>query len=647
MSKFNITDAYINALQEALNNKLPTTEKIAKFLEESINWLEENQEGCCQYKLDSDLSLFVGWSDGYAEDDETVIHAKEDLSFAIVAGIKSNHDYLKTDYDWLNYPYDEKTGEVWDTGMSLSRDEDFIETAKWYLEQYEAIREALNDGALVLESKKQEARSHKEDNEKAVPDRAIRTAFVGDGGKNYYEEPIDNDLGLNTKRNKVRSPEQAERNYARKEQEYDKNPDSERIGNNDFTQATWEESPNTTIRYYQANKRDAQRARERGDNSWAEEYERTAQMHADNIRAKHTKKTENLSKSNIYDEISATLTDYEEGFAGETELYNMLVKVQNRWEDTITACNESNNYDDLPEEYPDDIKEKYYEYVADLDLIEDEPLDFRTWVDREYPELKVEKLTESVETYDDILAKIQDADESNIYKGLAEFVMWYMDSHRDELIIDTTYETVDLIAWELTDSEETDKILGDLTQKALEKYEYVKAETNADNETGKEYVCGEEVTGEQADIVNLVIDELASSLAENDMQVETFDEPNYGTWINVKYGELFDTFSLAIYDEHATSLDLLLFSGGEIYEDIDTSKYTSKESLRERNVINFNLIRVLDKEGSYRAPIDESNRIVVKLSDMSMHDTKDVATVAKTIADDFKTALNFVNNLAD
>lgn len=599
MSKFNITDAYINALQEALNNKLPTTEKIAKFLEESINWLEENQEGCCQYKLDSDLSLFVGWSDGYAEDDETVIHAKEDLSFAIVAGIKSNHDYLKTDYDWLNYPYDEKTGEVWDTGMSLSRDEDFIETAKWYLEQYEAIREALNDGALVLESKKQEARSHKEDNEKAVPDRAIRTAFVGDGGKNYYEEPIDNDLGLNTKRNKVRSPEQAERNYARKEQEYDKNPDSERIGNNDFTQATWEESPNTTIRYYQANKRDAQRARERGDNSWAEEYERTAQMHADKIRAKHTKKTESSAKSEIYDEISRVLTDYEEGFADDTDLYNALVKVQNRWEDTITACNESH------------------------------------------------KVTESTETYDDILAKIQDADESNIYKGLAEFVMWYMDSHRDELIIDTTYETVDLIAWELTDSEETDKILGDLTQKALEKYEYVKAETNADNETGKEYVCGEEVTGEQADIVNIVIDELASSLAENDMYVETFDEPNYGTWINVKYGELFDTFSLAIYDEHATSLDLLLFSGGEIYEDIDTSKYTSKESLRERNVINFNLIRVLDKEGSYRAPIDESNRIVIKLSDVSMHDTKDVATVARTIADDFKTALNFVNNLAD
>ena len=341
MNKFNITDAYINALQEALNNKLPTAEKIAKFLEESVAWLIENQEGCCQYKLDGDLSIFVGWSAGYDENEEGVIHAKQDPGFSINAGVKSNHDYLWTDYDWLNFAFDEKTGDVMDTGIAISPNEDYVWTANYLLEQYQEVRSALDAGEVVLEHKKEEARSHKEDNEKAVPDRAIRTAFVGDGGKNYYEEPIDNDLGLNTKRNKVRSPEQAERNYARKEQEYDKNPDSERIGNNDFTQATWEESPNTTIRYYQANKRDAQRARERGDNSWAEEYERTAQMHADNIRAKHAKKTEDLSKSNIYDEISATLTDYEEGFAGETELYNMLVKVQNRWEDTITACNES------------------------------------------------------------------------------------------------------------------------------------------------------------------------------------------------------------------------------------------------------------------------------------------------------------------
>ena len=42
-------------------------------------------------------------------------------------------------------------------------------------------------------------------------------------------------------------------------------------------------------------------------------------------------------KQIIYDELSRVLTNYECGEYGETDLYNMLVKIQNRWEDTITA----------------------------------------------------------------------------------------------------------------------------------------------------------------------------------------------------------------------------------------------------------------------------------------------------------------------
>ena len=43
--------------------------------------------------------------------------------------------------------------------------------------------------------------------------------------------------------------------------------------------------------------------------------------------------------------------------------------------------------DDLPQEYPEDIRNKYYEYVAGIDLIDDEPLDFITWVSKEYPDV--------------------------------------------------------------------------------------------------------------------------------------------------------------------------------------------------------------------------------------------------------------------
>lgn len=52
-----------------------------------------------------------------------------------------------------------------------------------------------------------------------------------------------------------------------------------------------------------------------------------------------------ITKTDIYNELIELLTEYEhpedvEGWEDrewETELYEMLVKIQNRWEDTITA----------------------------------------------------------------------------------------------------------------------------------------------------------------------------------------------------------------------------------------------------------------------------------------------------------------------
>lgn len=44
-------------------------------------------------------------------------------------------------------------------------------------------------------------------------------------------------------------------------------------------------------------------------------------------------------KKRIYDELSRVLTDFENGEANEIDLYNMLMIIQIRWEDTITAVN--------------------------------------------------------------------------------------------------------------------------------------------------------------------------------------------------------------------------------------------------------------------------------------------------------------------
>lgn len=53
------------------------------------------------------------------------------------------------------------------------------------------------------------------------------------------------------------------------------------------------------------------------------------------------------TKKDIYNELTKLLTDYEnpmdvedyDDIDWEAELYEMLVKIQNRWEDTITADN--------------------------------------------------------------------------------------------------------------------------------------------------------------------------------------------------------------------------------------------------------------------------------------------------------------------
>lgn len=42
-------------------------------------------------------------------------------------------------------------------------------------------------------------------------------------------------------------------------------------------------------------------------------------------------------KQMIYDELSRVLTDFENGYADENDLYNMLCTIQNKWEDAITV----------------------------------------------------------------------------------------------------------------------------------------------------------------------------------------------------------------------------------------------------------------------------------------------------------------------
>lgn len=271
-----------NLKNEEVNDKVLDVNRIKNWAEKSVKWLVEQDEGCCEYKLDNDLSIFCGWSDGYDPADDG-IKPKEDLTFRINIGIKGNHEYMKTDYDWLVAPYDDKTGDVWDTDITVSSEGVSDDDIQWLINQYKEIRQALDDNDIMLENyededgrflddntnydiyvddrypeeiqeqyktyaieelsngeepnnfddwikieypdvfneieygldenKKQEARSHKEDNERVAPRTSIEKEYMRNNAnfgiyndkdakkfnQDSYKEPI------NAKRNKIRN----------------------------------------------------------------------------------------------------------------------------------------------------------------------------------------------------------------------------------------------------------------------------------------------------------------------------------------------------------------------------------------------------------------------------------------------------------
>ena len=129
-------------------------EKVVKFLKESIKWLKEEDQGCCRFRLSSDLALYCGWQSGYDPEDKTVIHSEEDPEYAIVAGVKVRNDWDYADYEFLNFPYYEDTGECWNNELSMEPtdgEKEFKQNAKWFLETFVSMTNAHKKGELCYE----------------------------------------------------------------------------------------------------------------------------------------------------------------------------------------------------------------------------------------------------------------------------------------------------------------------------------------------------------------------------------------------------------------------------------------------------------------------------------------------------------------
>ena len=131
-----------------------TTRTIAQFIKESVEWLVKEQMGCCRLKLDDRLAIFVGWSAGYGKEKRNdVIQAKDDPDYGINVGLKVwTSDDMWTDFDWLNFPYEED-GDVWDMSLSVEPNDNYERLAKSMLEWYDEVKdfELDNSGKIIKE----------------------------------------------------------------------------------------------------------------------------------------------------------------------------------------------------------------------------------------------------------------------------------------------------------------------------------------------------------------------------------------------------------------------------------------------------------------------------------------------------------------
>lgn len=126
---------------------------IIKFVKQSVEWLQKEQQGCCHYKLDDHLAICVGWSAGYGKKlRDDIIQSKDDPDYGINVGIKvwTSDATMLTDFDWINFPYYDD-GEVLDMSLGIAPNENYKHIADSLLKWYNEIKNiSLDNNGKIL-----------------------------------------------------------------------------------------------------------------------------------------------------------------------------------------------------------------------------------------------------------------------------------------------------------------------------------------------------------------------------------------------------------------------------------------------------------------------------------------------------------------
>lgn len=149
-------------MTESLNEDVNTND-LAKFIEKAVNDLKNGGEGTWYKRLgytinDTELYLVIGLVSGKQFDSEDLeYYSTDDTGKYIICGkIAVNDSAMQSDYelDWL-MPYNEDSGDVWDTDSSFSANPDYTQEAKDFINEFNIMKNFnITDEGVIIEDDK-------------------------------------------------------------------------------------------------------------------------------------------------------------------------------------------------------------------------------------------------------------------------------------------------------------------------------------------------------------------------------------------------------------------------------------------------------------------------------------------------------------
>jgi hypothetical protein len=128
-----------------------------ELLIEATDWVEELKQvaekdeqisyAIFRYSENAPFLIAAGWSEGFNESCSDIMYiSKTNPTYAMCIKIVINDGpWLYADFDILNMPYDEVSGEVDDTCIALEREDSSEAVALFYLNELERINKEWGD----------------------------------------------------------------------------------------------------------------------------------------------------------------------------------------------------------------------------------------------------------------------------------------------------------------------------------------------------------------------------------------------------------------------------------------------------------------------------------------------------------------------